>query len=58
MRLTEEEKAILDSVERGEWQSVPDLEAEKERYKEAARATKRKDKHESLYTIPCEQERQ
>jgi len=43
MNLTKEEKAILDSVERGEWKRIPDFEREAERYREAARATLRKD---------------
>lgn len=38
MKLTDEEKAILDSVERGEWQPVHGLSKEKRRYETAARA--------------------
>ena len=44
MKLTEDEQRLLDSVERGEWQSIPDVEREAERYRAAARATMQKDK--------------
>ena len=44
MNLTEDEQKLLDSVERGEWQSVPDVEREAERYRAAARATLQKDR--------------
>jgi len=40
MKLTEDEQKLLDSVERGEWQSIPDVEREAERYREAACDTK------------------
>ena len=48
MKLTEEEKEMLDSVERGEWKSVPDVEREAVRYRDAARATLRKDKRVNI----------
>ncbi len=48
MRLTKEEKEILDSVERGEWKRIPDSDNEAKRYEEAARATLRKDKRISI----------
>ena len=48
MKLTEEERAILDSVERGEWRTVRDLAKEKRRYETAARATLRKDKRVNI----------
>ena len=38
LKLTEAEQK-LDSVERGAWQSIPDLEREAERYRKAARDT-------------------
>lgn len=44
MKLIREEKAILKSIERGEWRSVPNLEQEKARYRRYALATLRKDK--------------
>ena len=44
MKLTEEEKSLLESVERGEWKRIPDFQREVARYREAARATLRKDK--------------
>ncbi|MFW5791955.1 MAG: CopG family antitoxin [Desulfohalobiaceae bacterium] len=44
MKLTREEQAVLESVEQGEWQSVPEFDAVKDRYQEYARATFTKDK--------------
>ncbi len=44
MKLDNEEREILTSVEQGEWISVPDLEEEIQKYREIARATVRKDK--------------
>lgn len=35
----QDEQELLDSYERGEWQSVPHLDAEKQRYREYATAT-------------------
>jgi predicted DNA binding CopG/RHH family protein len=43
-RLDAEEKEILESYERDEWQSVPDLKSESDRYRGYAAATFRKDK--------------
>ncbi len=48
MKLTKEERDILDSVERGEWKRVPNYEKEVARYREAARATMRKDKRVNI----------
>lgn len=48
MKLKKEEKAILDSVERGEWRSVPGVDQEKRRYAMTARATLRKDKRVNI----------
>jgi predicted DNA binding CopG/RHH family protein len=39
----QEEKELLDSYERGEWNTVEDLEGETRRFREYARATFRKD---------------
>jgi predicted DNA binding CopG/RHH family protein len=44
MDLTEKDRAILESVERGEWRRVPGFAREKRRYEAVARATQRKDK--------------
>jgi predicted DNA binding CopG/RHH family protein len=44
VKIDKQEKAILDSVERGEWRTIPALEKESDRYKKYARATFRKDK--------------
>ena len=48
MKLTKEEKALLDSVEQGEWKRIPDFEQEAARYQAAARATLRKDKRVNI----------
>lgn len=48
MKLSKEEKALLDSVEKGEWQSVGDLEGEKSRMQAYAKATFRKDKRVNI----------
>jgi predicted DNA binding CopG/RHH family protein len=48
MKLTKEEQEILESVERGEWQSVPKVEEEAVRYQAAAKATLRKDKRVNI----------
>ncbi len=42
-KIDQDEKELLDSYKREEWQSVKDLEAETQRYREYARATFRKD---------------
>ena len=44
IKLDKEEKGILDSFERGEWQSVKSLDKEIENHKQYARATIAKDK--------------
>ena len=43
VNLDKEEKELLDSLERGEWKSVADVDSEIERYREYARATSKKD---------------
>jgi len=48
MKLTKEEKEILDSVERGEWKRIPHYRKEAARYRDAARATMRKDKRVNI----------
>jgi predicted DNA binding CopG/RHH family protein len=48
MTLTKDERAILDSVERGEWKSVRNLAKEKSRFETTARATLRKDKRVNI----------
>lgn len=47
-KLDKEEKEILESFERGEWVSVPNLEERKAELKEYARATTRKDKRVNI----------
>jgi len=44
IKLDKEEKNILDSFERGEWQSVKNLKKEIEKHQQYARATLSKDK--------------
>ena len=48
MRLNKEEKELLESVERGEWKTIPNFEEEAKRYQEYARATFRKDKRVNI----------
>lgn len=44
VKLNKEEMALLESVETGEWESIPDLEKEILMSKQYARATFKKDK--------------
>ena len=48
MKMTKEEKDILDSVERGEWKRIPNFKREAKRYQEYAKATLRKDKRVNI----------
>ena len=48
MKLTKEEKEILESVESGEWKRIPDFKKEAERLRTAAKATFRKDKRVNI----------
>lgn len=48
MRLTKEEKEILESVEKGEWEQVSDFERETAEIRQAAEATMRKDKRVNI----------
>ncbi len=50
MKLTKDERDLLDSVERGEWTSIPDFEREAKRYRLAAQATLQKNNRESRLT--------
>jgi predicted DNA binding CopG/RHH family protein len=43
-KLKKDERELLKSVESGEWESVPDREAEVSRYREYAAATFKKDR--------------
>ena len=43
-KLKKDERELLESVEAGKWQSVPDRDAEVSRYQEYAAATFKKDK--------------
>ncbi len=44
MELSKEEKELLDSVERGEWRTIPNFREEAKQYQEYAKTTFRKDK--------------
>ena len=44
MKLDAEERELLESVEKEEWQSISDFESEAEQYQAYAKATFRKDK--------------
>lgn len=44
MKLTKDEADLLNSVENDDWKSIPDFTDQSVRYREAARATLRKDK--------------
>ena len=44
MKLTNEEKKIKNSVEKGEWKSIKNLKSQKKKYQEYAKATFKKDK--------------
>lgn len=43
--LDKEEKVILESFERGEWQSISAFQQESEKYRQYASRTLKKDKH-------------
>lgn len=48
INLDKEEKDILDSFERGEWKSVPNVKAEIEKHRKYARKTLKKDKRVNI----------
>ena len=48
MKLTKEEKDILQSVERGDWRSTRGIKDQIQRYRGYARATVRKDKRVNI----------
>ncbi len=48
LKLEEEEKDILESFERGEWEPVPDLEKEVKKHQAYARNTLKKDKRVNI----------
>ena len=48
MKLDKEEKELVESVEKGEWNSISDLKKEAKHYKEYAKATFRKDKRVNI----------
>ncbi len=43
MKLSKEEKALLDSVESGEWETIPDIKKERKRYQAIAKNSLKKD---------------
>ena len=48
MKLSKQEKEIVESVERGEWRSVRGVKKQIKRYHEYAKATVRKDKRVNI----------
>ena len=48
MKLSNEEKKIIGSVERDEWRRIPDFKKEVMRYQDYARATVRKNKRVNI----------
>jgi len=48
IKLNKDEQDILDSFERGEWKSVPNLKAEIKKHQEYARKTLKKDKRVNI----------
>jgi len=48
MKLTNDEKKLLDSAEKGEWKRIPDFLDQSSRYRESAQATLRKDKRVNI----------
>ena len=48
MKLTKEEKEILDSVENGEWERISDFDSKAAEIREAAQSTLRKDKRVNI----------
>jgi predicted DNA binding CopG/RHH family protein len=48
MKLSKQEKEIVESVERGDWRSVRGVKKQIKRYKEYAKATVRKDKRVNI----------
>ena len=48
MKLSDEEKEILETVERGEWKRVSNLKSDLKRYKNFANLTLRKDKRVNI----------
>jgi predicted DNA binding CopG/RHH family protein len=48
VELNEEERELLESYERGEWVPVPDMEAQIDKYQEAAKAFFRKDRRVNI----------
>ncbi len=48
MKLSKQEKEIVESVERGDWRSVRGVKKQMKRYQDYARATVRKDKRVNI----------
>jgi predicted DNA binding CopG/RHH family protein len=48
MKLNKEDKALLESVEKGEWKSIQGVKGEIKKYQEYAKATFRKDKRVNI----------
>lgn len=48
MKLDKEEKKLIDSIEKGEWRSISELQKEIEKSKEIAKKTLRKDQRMNI----------
>ncbi len=48
MKLSKQEKEIVESVERGDWRSVRGVKKQIKRYQDSAKATVRKDKRVNI----------
>ena len=48
MKLSKEDKALLESVEKGEWKSIQGVKGKIKKYQEYAKATFRKDKRVNI----------
>lgn len=46
--IDQEEKELLESFERGEWVPIPNVEAEKKRYQEAAKRSMKKERRVNI----------
>ncbi len=51
MKLSKEEKALLDSVESGEWETIPDVKKELNRYQAIAKNSLKKDERINIRLV-------
>ena len=53
LKLTDEEKWILGSYNRGEWKPIKNIDKEIKRYRRIAKNTLKKDKGVNIVSVPC-----